>query len=83
MHPPLRGEAETKAKLSEALKGDKHPKSKIVFVYSNSTPTILSHEFVSCTETANHFSCSTMTISRYLKSSKLFKRNWILSTSAK
>ena len=55
---------------------------KKVFVYSNSTPTILSHEFVSCTETANHFSCSIATISNYLKSGKLFKGKWILSTSA-
>jgi hypothetical protein len=63
---------ETKVKLNEVLKGDKYPKSKIVFAYSGTAPTILKHEFVSYTEAAKHFNCSTMTISRYIKSDKLF-----------
>jgi group I intron endonuclease len=77
----------TKAKLSLVNKGktrsveSKAKMSQKVFVYTNSTPTILSHEFVSYTEAAKHFSCSIMTISNYIKSGKLFKEKWILYSS--
>lgn len=63
---------EHKAKISNSL-------NKKVFVYSNSTPTTLSHEFGSCTEAAQHFSSSIGTISNYLKSGKLSQGEWILS----
>jgi len=87
MHPPLRGEAETKQKISKAMSGENspmhgktgenHPKSKKVFVYSNSTSTILEHEFVSYSEAAKHFKCSIITVSRYLDSGRLFKKQWV------
>jgi group I intron endonuclease len=64
--------AESKAKIS-----------KRVFVYTNSSPTILVYEFVSCSEAAQHFDCSIMTISRYLKSGKCFQTRWILSETRK
>jgi hypothetical protein len=51
---------------------------KKVFVYSSATPTILSHEFISYSEAANHFSCNIMTISKYIKNGKLFQGEWIL-----
>jgi hypothetical protein len=57
---------ETKVKMSIAYTGEKSSVSKKVFVYCNSTPIILSHEFVSYSEAAKHFSCSIMTISRLL-----------------
>lgn len=53
---------ETRTKMSEAKTGknnpmhdktgENNPISKRVFVYSNSTPTILCHEFVSYSEAA-------------------------------
>jgi hypothetical protein len=57
---------ETKVKMSIAHTGEKSSVSKKVFVYCNSTPTILFHEFVSYSEAAKHFFCSIMTISRLL-----------------
>ena len=87
---------ETKALMSLAKTGKNHFNfgksfsaeykakiSKKVFVYNVETPTILSHEFVSCSETALHFSCSIGSISNYLKSGKLFQKQWILSLSKK
>lgn len=74
---------ETITKMSETKLGSNNPKSKKVFVYSNSTPTILEHEFVSYTEAAVYFSCSVSSIFRYLKSEKLFQGKWILSSSKK
>jgi len=87
---------ETRAKISKTQQGDKNSffgkshtaeskakVSKRVFVYSNSSPTILEHEFVSCSEAAKYFSCSIMTISRYLKSGKCFQTRWILSGTRK
>lgn len=50
-----------KQKISNSL-------NKKVFVYFNSTPTTLSHEFGSCTEVVQYFSSSIGTISNYLKS---------------
>ena len=83
--------ADTLKKMSEAklgiLKTEEH-KTKIsksmckkVFVYSSSTPTILSHEFVSYSEAAKYFSCNIMTISKYIKNGKIFQKEWILSSS--
>lgn len=83
----------TRAKISMAQQGEKNSffgknhtaeskakVSKKVFAYSNSSPTpILCHEFVSCSEAAKHFSCSIMTISRYLKNGKCFQGKWIFS----
>lgn len=63
--------------------GENNSLSKKVYVYSNKTPTILSHEFVSCTEAAKHFKCSIKTISLYLKNGKIFQKEWILSSSKK
>jgi group I intron endonuclease len=63
--------------------GENNILSKKVYVYSNETPTILSHEFVSCTEAAKHFKCSIKTISLYLKNGKIFQKEWILSSSKK
>jgi len=81
--------AGTKAKMSEVKKGilktEEH-KAKIskamykkVYVYSSATPTILSYEFISISEAAKHFNCNIMTISKYIKSKKLFQNQWILS----
>ncbi len=75
--------AETKALMSLSRTGGNNPISKKVFVYSSATPTILSHEFVSYSETAKYFNCSIMTISRHLKNSKLFQGKWILSSFKK
>jgi group I intron endonuclease len=85
---------ETKALISLTLSGENHPfygkthtaeslakMSKRVFVYSNLTPTIISHEFISYSEAAKYFKCSIMSISRYIKSKELFQKQWILSIS--
>jgi len=84
---------ETIKKMSEARKGiiktESH-KAKIsrsmckkVFVYSSATPTILYKEFMSISEAANHFSCNIMTISKYVKSGKLFQNKYFLYSSNK
>jgi len=57
---------EHKAKISRSM-------CKKVFVYSSSSPTILSHEFMSISEAAKYFSCNIMTIFKYIKSGKLFQ----------
>jgi group I intron endonuclease len=61
--------------------------SKKVFIYSSSTLTILSHKFISSgpglKEAAKYFNYNYVTISRYLKSSKLFQKQWILFTTKK
>ena len=78
--------AETRAKISKALSGktgENYPASKKVFVYTDSTPAILSHEFISYSEAAKYFNCSIMTISRYTKNGKLFQDKWILTLSTK
>jgi group I intron endonuclease len=67
---------ETKDKISKSL-------SKKVYVYSNSTPTILSYEFLSYTEAGKYFNCSYKTISRYLDNHKLFKKQWLLFSENK
>lgn len=65
---------EHKAKISKSM-------CKKVFVYSNSVPTILSHEFVSYSEATKFFNCNIMTISKYIKNGKLFQDKWILTSS--
>lgn len=67
---------EHKAKISRSM-------SKKVFVYTSSTPTILSYEFISYSEAAKHFNCNIMTISKYIKSGKFFQNQWILSSLKK
>lgn len=62
---------EHKAKISRSM-------SKIVLVYSNTTPTIMSYEFMSYSEAAKHFNCNIMTISKYIKNGKLFQNQWLL-----
>lgn len=74
---------ETKTKMSIARTGENSPVSKKVFVYSNSIPTIIFYEFVSCSEAAKYFNCSIVTITRYIKNGKLFQGEWILYTSKK
>ena len=74
---------ETKAKMSIARTGKNNPVSKKVFVYPSSSPTILSHEFISYSEAAKHFNCSIVTISKYLKNGKVFQGEWVMYSSKK
>lgn len=86
--------AESKAKISYAMSGDKHPMfgragvrnpaSKNIYVYTfdpDIKVTILYKSFNTCIEAASYFSCSTRTLSRYLDKNRLYKKQWILSTS--
>lgn len=81
--------AETKAKLSKSQKsidriGINNPASKKVFIFSFESETnkyILSNSFVTCTEAAKYFKCSVKTISIHLKSGKIFKKKWVLSST--
>lgn len=61
--------------------GENSPVCKKVFVYSNTTPLIFYHEFISCTEAAKHFYCGLSTISKHLNKNKLFKTQWLLFSS--
>lgn len=74
---------DTLMKMSIAKLGNNNSISKRVFVYYSTTPTILFHEFVSYSEAAKHFNCSIMIIFKYLKSGKLFQKQWIFSLSKK
>jgi group I intron endonuclease len=68
---------ETKVKMSEA-------KIKKVFVYSKdsvSNELILFKSFNSCDEATKFFDCSKSSIYNYLDKNKLFRKQWILSTS--
>jgi group I intron endonuclease len=67
---------EHKAKISKSM-------CKKVFVYTSTTPTVLSYEIESYSEAAKHFCCSVMTISKYVKSGKIFQEKWILTLSKK
>jgi group I intron endonuclease len=88
---------ETKAKMSEALKGENNPffgknhsaetkalMSTKVLVYSIDT---ISNEktffksFDNYSEAALYFNCSKRTLSNYVDKNKLYKKQWILSTS--
>jgi group I intron endonuclease len=60
--------------------------NKKVFVYSldpESKMTILYKEFSSCAEAALYFDCTTRSISNYLDKDKLYKKEWILSSTMK
>lgn len=68
---------ETKALMSLA-------KNKTIFVYtldSDSKGLILHKFFNSCVDAAKYFDCTTRTLSRYLDKNKLYKDQWILSSS--
>jgi hypothetical protein len=70
--------------MSAALRGEKNPISKNVFVYSFDSETkdiILYKSFNTSIEAAKYFDCSTRNLSRYLDKNKLYKKLWILSTS--
>lgn len=87
--------AETKRKMSAAKLSVKHPffgkthsaetkikMSKKVFVYYNATESMtLLHEFDSCSDAAKFFNCITRTISNYLDKNKLYKKQWLLSST--
>jgi len=81
----------TKAKMSISQKsinrtGNYNPMSKKIFVYSfdpETQVTILYKFFDSCTEAAKFFNCSSRVISYYLDKNKLYKKQWILSSSSK
>lgn len=71
--------AETKLKMREA-------KLKRVFIYYKnavSNELILFKSFDSCTEVTIYFKCSKSTIYTYLDKDRLYKKQWILSTSEK
>jgi group I intron endonuclease len=89
---------ETIARINKAQKGELHSmygkspsietrtKSRItqgttIFVYSKDDIFINSFYFIR--EAAKYYSCTHQTISRYLKSGKLFKNEWILSAVIK
>jgi len=65
--------------------GENHPMSKKVFVYntldSDSKALILHKSFNTCAEAAKYFDCDIRTISNYLDKNKLYKNQWILSSS--
>jgi hypothetical protein len=72
--------------MSEAKSGAKNPMCKKVFVYcldSESKITIFYKEFSSCAEAALFFDCTTRSISNYLDKNKLYKKQWILSSTMK
>lgn len=75
---------ETVNKMKIALKGENNPMSKSVFIYSFDleTKNITLHEsFNTCIDAAKYFDCSTRTLRRYLDKDKLYKNQWILSSS--
>lgn len=81
--------AETLAKMSSAHKGKTHSaitktkmsaaKGTIIYVYN--AHGILVNSFCSGKEAAKYFECSYMTIYRYTDKNKLFRDQWILSSS--
>jgi hypothetical protein len=57
---------------------------KKVFIYSFDLETkenILYKSFNTCIEAAKYFNCSTRTLSNYLDNKKLYKKQWLLSSS--
>jgi group I intron endonuclease len=66
------------------ITGENHPMSKKVFIYefySKTKDTIFYKELSSCAEAATYFDCTTRSISNYLDKNKLYKKQWILSSS--
>lgn len=78
---------ETLTKMSEAKAGKDNPMSKKVYVYSKDSDTvketILYKSFDTCIDVAKFFDCTTRTISNYLDKNKLYKNQWILTSSPK
>jgi hypothetical protein len=87
---------ESLTKISKALSGrnnpsygrsgEKHPmfgKYKNIFVYTldSETGLILYKSFENSLEAAKYFNCTIRTIYYYLDKNKLYKKQWILSTS--
>lgn len=75
----------TLAKMSEANKGNKNS-SKKVFVYSIDPETkemTLHKSFDSCIVAAKYLNCANYTIPKYIDKNKLYKKQWILSSSEK
>jgi len=81
--------SETLALMSEAKSGDNNPmfgKYKKVFLYtldSDSKGLILYKSFNSRVDAIEFFDCSPRTISNYLDKNKLYKKQWILSSTMK
>lgn len=66
--------------------GENNPMKKNVFVYSfnlETKVTILDRSFNTCAEAALYFDCTTRSISNYLDKNKLYKKQWILSSTMK
>ena len=78
---------ETLTKMSEAKAGKDNPMSKKVYVYSKDSDTvketILYKSFDTCIDVAKFFDCTTRTITNYLDKNKLYKNQWILTSSPK
>lgn len=78
---------ETKAKLSKPLTEETKAKMSIskgggtIFVYDSKN--LLINTFGSTRKAAEFFKCSHVTIAKYVKNRKLFKEQWVLSTSSK
>ena len=89
--------AEAKALMSEAKKGENHPlfgkthsaettakmsKAKgggTIYVYDSQGTLV--NSFSSARNAADYFNCDHKTIIRYVRNEKIFKEQWILSTS--
>jgi group I intron endonuclease len=65
--------AETKAKMSKAKEGG------IIYVYDSQGT--LANSFSSARNATDYFNCDHKTIMKYVKNEKIFKKQWILSTS--
>jgi group I intron endonuclease len=78
---------DTLAKMSEAKIGKDNPMSKKVYIYSKESDTIketiIYKSFDTCIDVAKFFNCSTRTITNYLDKNKLYKNQWILTSSPK
>jgi group I intron endonuclease len=74
----------TKALMSKAKIGENNPASKSVYLYSIDPVTknlTLINFFNTCSDTAKYLNFSIRTLSNYLDKNKLYKNQWILSTS--
>lgn len=78
---------DTLAKMSEAKIGKDNSMSKKVYVYSKESDTIketiIYKSFDTCIDVAKFFNYSTRTITNYLDKNKLYKNQWILTSSFK
>jgi group I intron endonuclease len=71
---------ETKAKMSLSS-GTKKKKVFLFTLDSELKDYIVFKEFESCSDAAKFFNCSNRVISHYLDKNKLYKKQWILSSS--